>query len=69
MLTVRTERSGSLPTQIGANSRRPGTADRSRPASRYTHGTSRPMYLETEPMIHLLSMRGSMFESSAPHRP
>ncbi len=68
MLNVRTERSGSFPTQIGANARRPGT-DRSRPSSRFAHGTARPMYLETEPMTHMLSHRGSLFEACAPQRP
>jgi len=69
MLNVRTERSGSFPTQIGANARRPGASDRSRPASRFAHGSARPMYLETEPMIHMISRRGSMFEANAPQRP
>ncbi|KQQ85980.1 MULTISPECIES: hypothetical protein [Aureimonas] len=68
MLNVRTERTGSFPTQIGATARRPG-ADRARPSSRFAHGTARPMYLESEPTIHMISRRGSMFEASAPQRP
>jgi hypothetical protein len=68
MINVRTERTGSFPAQIGATARRPG-ADRSRPSSRFAHGTARPMYLETEPMTNMVSRRGSMFEASAPQRP
>lgn len=68
MFTVRTERLGSLPTHLGAPARRPGSMDRSRPSSRSTHGAARPVFLESDPMTNLISLRGSMFESTAPQR-
>lgn len=68
MMTVRSERLGSLPAHLGAPSRRSTIADRSRPSNRASHGTGRPVFLEADPTTRLTTLRGSMFEASAPQR-
>lgn len=68
MMTVRSERLGSLPAHLGAPARRPGAADRSRPSNRAFQGTGRPVFLDVDPMSRLTTLRGSLFEAGAPQR-
>ena len=68
MMTVRAERLGSLPAHLGAPSRRNTASDRSRPSNRASQGTGRPVFLDFDPNTRVTTLRGSMFEASAPQR-